>query len=167
MRKRILLTLGLSLLLGLFAGSAASAQTPGKLYDVDLSIPGATVSSFTAALTGLTGVLFSYETDLASKALGNVSIKQSQASLESILTRAFSGKGIAWKVVNRTVVLTAEQQTQDKVAQVSGRVVDANGDPLPGAGVMIQGTTRGTTTDADGRYLGIIHIHDILREGII
>ena len=98
MRKRILLTLGLSLLLGLFAGPAATAQTQGKLYDVDLSIPGATVSSFTAALTGQTGVLFSYETDLASKSLGNISIKQSQASLESILTRAFSGKGIAWSI---------------------------------------------------------------------
>lgn len=52
MRKRILLTLGLSLLLCLLAGPAASARTQGKLYDLDLSIPGATVSSFTAALTG-------------------------------------------------------------------------------------------------------------------
>ena len=156
MRKRILLTLGLSLLLGLFAGPAAMAQTQGKLYDVDLSIPGATVSSFTAALTGQTGVLFSYETDLASKSLGNISIKQSQASLESILTRAFSGKGIAWKVVNRTVVLTAEQQPQDKSSVVSGRVVDSNGDPLPGAGVMISGTSKGTTTDADGRYSVVV-----------
>ena len=156
MRKRILLTLGLSLLLGLFAGPAATAQTQGKLYDVDLSIPGATVSSFTAALTGQTGVLFSYETDLASKSLGNISINQSQASLESILTRAFSGKGIAWKVVNRTVVLTAEQQPQDKSSVVSGRVVDSNGDPLPGAGVMISGTSKGTTTDADGRYSVVV-----------
>ena len=152
MRKRILLTLGLSLLLCLLAGSAASARTQGKLYDLDLSIPGATVSSFTAALTGQTGVLFSYETDLASKALGNISIKESQASLESILTKAFSGKGITWKVVNRTVVLTAEQQPQEKGAVVTGRVVDSNGDPLPGAGVIISGTTKGTTTDADGRY---------------
>ena len=152
MRKRILLTLGLSLLLCLLAGSAASARTQGKLYDLDLSIPGATVSSFTAALTGQTGVLFSYETDLASKALGNISIKESQASLESILTKAFSGKGITWKVVNRTVVLTAEQQPQERGAVVTGRVVDSNGDPLPGAGVIISGTTKGTTTDADGRY---------------
>ena len=152
MRKRILLTLGLSLLLCLLAGSAASARTQGKLYDLDLSIPGATVSSFTAALTGQTGVLFSYETDLASKALGNISIKESQASLESILTKAFSGKGITWKVVNRTVVLTAEQQPQEKGVVVTGRVVDSNGDPLPGAGVIISGTTKGTTTDADGRY---------------
>ena len=88
MRKKILFTLGLSLLLCLFAGTTAAAQTQGKLYDVDLSIPGATVSSFTAALTGQTGVLFSYETDLASKSLGNISINQSQASLSQELSAA-------------------------------------------------------------------------------
>ena len=107
--------------------------------------------SYSIYQTGNT-VLFSYETDLSSKSLGSVSIKQKQASLESILTRAFSGKGIAWKVVNNTVILTAEQPQDKGSSVVSGRVVDSNGDPLPGAGVMIKGTTKGTTTDADGRY---------------
>ena len=35
---------------------------------------------------------------------------------------------------------------------VSGKVTDQNGEPLPGAGVLIQGTTHGTTTDLDGNY---------------
>ena len=150
MRKKILMSI--CFLAALILGTGRSAQAQDRLYDVDLSMSGATVSSFTAALTGQTGVLFSYETDLSSKSLGSVSIKQKQASLESILTRAFSGKGIAWKVVNNTVILTAEQPQDKGASVVSGRVVDSNGDPLPGAGVMIKGTTKGTTTDADGRY---------------
>ena len=36
--------------------------------------------------------------------------------------------------------------------QVSGTVTDANGDAVIGAAVMVQGTTRGTTTDIDGSY---------------
>ena len=37
--------------------------------------------------------------------------------------------------------------------QVSGTVLDATlGDPLPGVTVLIKGTTRGITTDLDGRY---------------
>ncbi len=152
MRKKVLLTICFFAVFGFLAGSTLTAQAQSRLYDVDMSMSGATVSSFTAALTGQTGVLFSYETDLASKSLGDISIKQKQASLESILTKAFSGKGISWKVVNRTVVLTAEQQSSDKASVVSGRVVDSNGDPLPGTGVMIKGTTKGTTTDADGRF---------------
>ena len=78
MRKKVLLTLCISALLGLFGMSRAEAQTQSRLYDVDISIPGATVSSFTSALTGQTGVLFSYETDIASKPLGNISIKHCQ-----------------------------------------------------------------------------------------
>ncbi|MBQ3820952.1 MAG: SusC/RagA family TonB-linked outer membrane protein, partial [Bacteroidales bacterium] len=150
MRKKILMSI--CFLAALILGTGRSAQAQDRLYDVDLSMSGATVSSFTAALTGQTGALFSYETDLSSKSLGSVSIKQKQASLESILTRAFSGKGIAWKVVNNTVILTAEQPQDKGSSVVSGRVVDSNGDPLPGAGVMIKGTTKGTTTDADGRF---------------
>lgn len=37
--------------------------------------------------------------------------------------------------------------------EVSGTVLDTEfGDPLPGVTVLVKGTTRGTTTDLDGRY---------------
>ena len=32
-------------------------------------------------------------------------------------------------------------------------VADADGNPLPGANVVIEGTRRGATTDAEGYYL--------------
>ena len=35
---------------------------------------------------------------------------------------------------------------------VSGRVLDDQGMPVIGAGVMVEGTTLGTATDMDGRY---------------
>ena len=36
--------------------------------------------------------------------------------------------------------------------KISGKVVDANGEPLLGAGVVVQGTTTGTVTDLDGLF---------------
>jgi TonB-linked SusC/RagA family outer membrane protein len=36
--------------------------------------------------------------------------------------------------------------------QVSGRVNDEGGQPLPGVNISVKGTTLGTTTDADGKY---------------
>lgn len=36
---------------------------------------------------------------------------------------------------------------------VSGRVVSASGEPLPGATVIVKGTTKGVATDIDGRFV--------------
>lgn len=45
-------------------------------------------------------------------------------------------------------IATAWAQTRT----VSGVIRDTNGQPIPGANVVIRGTARGTTTDAQGRY---------------
>ena len=36
--------------------------------------------------------------------------------------------------------------------QISGTVADANGEPLIGVGIIVKGTTTGTTTDVDGSF---------------
>ena len=36
--------------------------------------------------------------------------------------------------------------------EVSGTIFDTDGNPIPGATVIIDGTTQGTTTDFDGNY---------------
>ncbi len=43
-------------------------------------------------------------------------------------------------------------KTQQKGQQVSGVVVDANGEPIIGANVVEKGTTNGTITDIDGKF---------------
>jgi hypothetical protein len=41
---------------------------------------------------------------------------------------------------------------QAQTRQISGRVTEDNGSPLPGVSILIKGTTNGTATDLDGRY---------------
>lgn len=43
--------------------------------------------------------------------------------------------------------------------EVKGVVTDANGEPLPGVSVIVEGTTIGTQTDLDGAY--VITVPDI------
>ena len=38
------------------------------------------------------------------------------------------------------------------ISQVKGKVVDEDSEPIPGANVIVKGTTIGTTTDFDGNY---------------
>jgi len=53
-----------------------------------------------------------------------------------MLLLLFVGTGAAW--------------AQDR--QISGRVLDNNGEGLPGAAVIVQGTSNGTATDVDGAF---------------
>lgn len=48
-----------------------------------------------------------------------------------------------------TMVIADEYSVQNAI---SGRVTDANGEPLPGVTVAVKGTNLGTLTDIDGRF---------------
>ena len=53
-------------------------------------------------------------------------------------------------------LLDAQQKT------ISGTVSDENGLPLPGATVLISGTSTGTSTDFDGKYQLTANVGDVL-----
>ena len=55
-------------------------------------------------------------------------------------------------LLSALMILAATFIASAQNIRVSGIVTDANGEPLPGATVMVQGTTNGTATGADGRY---------------
>lgn len=46
---------------------------------------------------------------------------------------------------------------------VSGTVIDEGGQPLPGASIIIKGTTTGTQTDFDGLYV----LNDVPSDGTL
>lgn len=50
------------------------------------------------------------------------------------------------------VLLTSAVAALAQPRQVSGKVSDANGEPLIGVGILVQGTTTGTMTDVDGDF---------------
>ena len=161
MRQSILSRLGIlaaCLAAALSTGQPAAAQQadPGKSYDISLSIKGATVKSFADAFTQKTGVLFSYESALSQKKMGDIKINVKGATLSAILDDVFGRQtsGFAYKLLSSTVVITYDQ-AKDKAAStvtVSGTVTDTDGIPLPGAGVFVKGTNKGVVTSSDGKY---------------
>lgn len=56
---------------------------------------------------------------------------------------------------------------QAQVRTVTGRVVDETGETVPGASVVIKGTTTGTTTDFDGKFSIRVSSGDILEVSFI
>ena len=67
---------------------------------------------------------------------------------------------------NRVVIVVREVKPV-QVVTVTGRVVDEKGNPIPGATVLIQGTTQGVATDTDGYYSINMRAEDVLRVSFI
>ncbi len=65
-----------------------------------------------------------------------------------ILVMQFSGKVIAKDVV----ILQKAPAEQNVGKKISGTVSDDKGQPIPGATVSIEGTTKGVISDMDGNY---------------
>jgi len=86
-----------------------------------------------------------------------VSLNVENKSIEDILDELFQDKPISYKVTDRRIVLfpKTEGESPSLMQQkqpVKGKVTGAEGDPIPGATVVVKGTMMGTVTDIDGEY---------------
>ena len=81
--------------------------------------------------------------------------------IEEILPELFAGQEVTFDVRQDNLILIKTQSTEsnnsDLLAQqqpreVSGKVTDAAGQPLPGVTVIVKGSTQGTVTNTDGIY---------------
>lgn len=86
-----------------------------------------------------------------------VSIKERNKDVFSILNVLFNGTNVAYKVIDKDIILTVKGESVKSIDQakgrISGTVTDTKGEPIAGANVIIKGTTTGTITDADGKYI--------------
>ncbi len=55
--------------------------------------------------------------------------------------------------VKKNIIDPNATTTVTTAAEISGTVTDANGEPIPGATVFVEGTNTGTVTDVDGRFV--------------
>lgn len=106
---------------------------------------------------------FFYNRDLIAKA-GTFSLTLKDVSVQEALEACLLHKQLSYSIVNNTIVIksTGEELTTEfninttievPPIEIRGRVVDKNGLPLEGVSVTVSGSTRGTTTDKDGRFV--------------
>ena len=88
-----------------------------------------------------------------------VSVKAVDASIGYVMDKLLEGLSVSYELKpDFQIVLTEKPQTEKTRSskpvsrKLSGKVVDASGMPVIGAGVMVEGTGTGTVTDVDGSY---------------
>ncbi|MDR1415220.1 MAG: SusC/RagA family TonB-linked outer membrane protein [Odoribacteraceae bacterium] len=120
---------------------------------VTLKVRDASAVEALRVLKRQTGLEFFYShQELGERARVNVDVKD--ADLDEAL-RLVLGDGFTWERAGEVVVIRPVKPSpleQSPAGKVAGRVTDERGDPLPGASVLLRGTTRGVVTDADGLF---------------
>lgn len=100
--------------------------------------------------------LYSYSRDLKKINPGFMLLKAGLLSLlVTLLSKPATAQREIVKPVAEVSTLTKsgeKESTHERAYTVSGVVVDEFGEFIPGVNVILKGTARGTTTDADGRF---------------
>lgn len=91
-----------------------------------------------------------------------VSVNLKDQRVENILEQLFKNTDVTYTINDRQILLSKRKEVteaapvvavvQQKKNTVKGKVLDENGVALPGATIIVKGSTRGVTTDIDGSY---------------
>ena len=92
-----------------------------------------------------------------------VSIEATQKSIAEILDKVFLNTSVKYKVLGRQIALYDKEEmepfmSEQQVKKVTGKVSDQSGAPIPGASIVVKGTTTGLTTDNNGNFSLVLPI---------
>ncbi len=154
-RFRATMLLQLVLVLGITLCMAGTAFAQTK--KVTLDVKNASLEEIIKELKKQTEVKFLYSIDnIANK---KASITVTNADLRDVLKDLFEQVNLTYEENKGVIIIHQEGQKNKsgkadngKLKKITGTVKDNNGEPLPGATVLIKGTTKGTTTDVNGNY---------------
>jgi len=149
------------LILFLMAIQVTANNAYSQFVSLNLSMKNTTVSAVINSISAQTGYEFSYDADLLNKRINSVYVDAKNEHIETVLGKTFKGTNINYRILNNRIFLkedidkTNELSVLEKQQQkvVKGTVTDVTGLAVIGANVFVKGTTTGTITDMDGKYV--------------
>lgn len=86
----------------------------------------------------------------------NITVESDNQPLGHVISQIVAGQGLAYTIEGKTIILrkaSAPSAQQQANKRITGVVKDANGEPVIGANIVVNGTTNGTITDMDGNFV--------------
>lgn len=152
----------------LWAVSAARTAAQTKEPAITISARDLPLRDFIANIEKQCNYTFFYSAQVLENA-GAVTVEATNLPVSQVLEKSLKGTGCTFEIVGNKIALKVapksgtERTGKEEVVRtssadksephlVSGVVKDAQGNPMPGVGVMIVGTLNGVITDVEGRY---------------
>lgn len=140
----------------LVASAALCFNLSTFAQDISLKISDVTVKEAMEQLKNASGYSFVFSSnDINTKQ--RVSVSAEDATIEEVVKQILKGQtGIDYEIQGKKIILkkkSSSSTSQQKSGKVTGRVLDAKGEPIIGATIMEKGTSNGTITDFDGNFI--------------
>lgn len=129
---------------------------------VTLNVKNAPLNKVFREIKKQTGYTFMYTATMLKEAK-KVSMNLKNSTLQEALDACFTSQPFTYKIIMQTVILQLKEKTANSAnsftalppvppAQIHGRVLNQQGEPLQNVSVLIAGTKIGTTTNSDGHF---------------
>lgn len=120
---------------------------------VNLNLKNASVKELFREIEKQTSYRFSYR-DAEINNKGGITISGQGRELKEVLTNELAKQQLSYTVSgNKIIISPVKNAVSTKEKKVTGKVVDAKGEPVIGATIMEKGTNNGTITDFDGNFM--------------
>ncbi|MCE4566609.1 TonB-dependent receptor [Maribellus sp. CM-23] len=165
--KKLFLIMRLIILLLITSFVSVGANSYSQTARLTINLKSVTIEKIFDAIENQSEYIFFYQDQIID--LNRVvSIEIEGKAINEVLDELFENTGNTYQIEDRQILVgfdkskvnTEEKHLQDVGSEVdepqkrviTGKVSDENGESLPGASVVVKGTTLGVTTDMDGNY---------------
>lgn len=145
--EKILCKMRFTLLMVFICGFSAMASS----QKVALQVQNATLKVALNQLKNQAGVRMLFDADKADK-VACADCRLENVELREALDRLLEGTSWGYQEIDGVYVVR-ELPPLAQAVKVSGKVVDEDGQPLPGVSVVLKGTTTGVATDVNGEFI--------------
>ena len=154
-RRKILMTMKLGVCFLLCTVFQVSARVTAQNERMNFKMHDASLKTILWALEKKSEMFFFYSVKDIEQVTG-IDVVAENKTLDEILSEVLKNTGITYEVTHNTVVLRKGKVNaalpQSKTSEVTGKVTDRSGSPLPGVTILIKGTSLGTVTDTEGIF---------------
>ena len=131
---------------GVFANTATS-----QVAKVSINLKNGTVEKVIDSIEKQTDYLFVYnknDIDLTRE----VTVDIENHSVAEVLSEIFDKTNIIYAMEGSSIMLMTRSAVQQQGKTISGKITDRSGTAVPGATIIVKGTTLGVTSNSDGSF---------------
>ncbi len=150
--EKLLMVMKLTFLLAVINILTVTANGYSQATRLSLNMKDATLKEVFSQIELQSSLSFLYKTEVVNPD-EKVNITTQSATVSEVLDYLFSNKKIQYEILDNSLIVLMPLNESKQQQKITGTITDAtNGEPIIGANVIIEGTTIGTVSDADGKF---------------